>query len=101
MTARRPIVNRLVVASMALVAGVLTSLVGASPAKAIGIEDVTSFVGYAKAAYSAYEFLFGNELTLDQAEKQIKDAITGAQTEIVGEIDRVAVDSVRSCARTA
>jgi hypothetical protein len=75
--------------------------VGASPANAVSVSDVSTYAGYAKTAYSAYQFLFGNELTLDQAVQQIKDAIAASQTQIVAEIDRVAADSVRSCARTA
>jgi hypothetical protein len=72
-----------------------------APAHAIGIKDVKDFVGYAQAAYSAYQFLFGNELTLQQAVDQITSAITAAQVAIVAEIDAMAAADIQSCARAA
>jgi hypothetical protein len=85
----------------ALLTGVLTSVAGATPAQALTISDVTDYAGYAQTAYSAYQFLFGHQLTLEQATTQIKTAITAAQTKIIAEVDRVQADLLRSCAKSA
>jgi hypothetical protein len=85
-------------ACAALVCGGVTAFAGVGPASAVAITDLP---GYAKAAYAAYQAVFGHETTIDDAISQLRDDIDQARTQINAEIDRVQADLVRSCARTA
>jgi hypothetical protein len=91
-------------ATTALLAGVLAT-VGAvvvpNEADAVGVSDVTSIAGYVKTAYDLYQSLFGNQLTLEQATGQILDAVNGAKTQIIAEIDAMKAADIQSCARAA
>jgi hypothetical protein len=84
-----------------LLAATGATLVGSAPAQALKKEDVKEFVGYAKTAYAAYQLLFGDELTLQEAVDQIKSAIAAAQAAIVAEIDAMEADDMKSCAEAA
>ncbi|HKT04476.1 MAG TPA: hypothetical protein VJT31_33590 [Rugosimonospora sp.] len=81
-----------------LAVGVAVPL-GAQPAQAV---DPGTVVAVIEAAYSLYQkFAKSGGLTLDQAVAQIKTAIQNAQTNIINQIDLVAVASVRACAESA
>jgi hypothetical protein len=80
---------------------VLVAATGSAPAQAVSIGDFTSYAGYVKQAYDAYQKFFGGALTLDQATTQIENAITVAKTQILNEIDAVQAADVQACARSA
>jgi hypothetical protein len=82
----------------ALLAAAGATAIKPEPAAAIGVGDIA---GYAKTAYSVYQFLFDNPTTLDQAISQIKDAITASQTKIVAEIDGMAAADIKACAQAS
>lgn len=81
-----------VLVSVALLAGYAT------PARAVSPQAVFTAI---KTAYEAYKMLNGGELTLAAATRQIINAIEVAKTDLIREIDRVAVADVKSCARHA
>ncbi|MFI5905960.1 putative Ig domain-containing protein [Dactylosporangium sp. NPDC051541] len=82
-------------AFLAAVGGAVANPLAAS---AVSVGDIA---GYAKTAYSVYQFLFDHPTTLDSAIAQIKDAITASQTKIVAEIDGMAAADIKACANTA
>src|SRR5262245_13358678 len=82
----------------ALLAAAGSAAIDPGAAQAVGVGDIA---GYAKTAYSVYQFLFDNPTTIDQAITQIKDAITASQTKIVAEIDGMAAADIKSCAHAA
>jgi hypothetical protein len=84
-----------------LVSATLLTLAGATNAQAVTGAEVVKAVQYAQEAYGLYQKFFGNQLTLEQAEAQIISVINEAKTEIIAEIDRVAADEVKACAKDA
>jgi hypothetical protein len=106
MTTRRSIKTTLVATVAALLVGGGSVLAVVPRAQAVtpdqAIAAAKKIAEVVKFAYQVYQFLNPkDEFTLEEATKQITDAIDSAKNDIVDQIGKIAASEVESCANSA